>query len=71
MRSRFDPRGMTKAIEERNTEAQKAALSYAEDRKSGALDADSAKFNQGQASAKVSKEEGYALSSCKLDLPYE
>lgn len=57
MRSRFDPRGMTKAMEERNAEAQAAAMAFSEDLKSGALDPKSAKFKQGLM-AKDMKEEG-------------
>ena len=47
MKRRFDPRGMEKAIQERNEAAQKAATSFAEDLKAGILDPKSEDFNQG------------------------
>ena len=50
MKSRFDPRGMRKAMQERNTEAQAAAADFAQQLKEGVLDPISPKFNQGQES---------------------
>ena len=50
MKRRFDPRGMRKAMAERNEEAQKAATAFAEDLKAGTLDPKAEDFNQGAGS---------------------
>jgi len=47
MKSRFDPRGMRKAMQERNAEAQAAAADFSQQLREGALDPTSPKFNQG------------------------
>ena len=47
MKSRFDPRGMRKAMEERNTEARAAAAEFGSQMKDGTLDPSSPNFNQG------------------------
>ncbi len=48
MKSRFDPRGMRKALQERNTEAQAAAAEFSQQLKDGLLDHTSPTFNQGR-----------------------
>lgn len=47
MRSRFDPRGIKKALAERNKEAQTAAATFSGEIEAGALDPESDTFNQG------------------------
>lgn len=47
MRSRFDPRGIKKALQERNADAIASAKVFADDIKSGVLDPKSEDFNQG------------------------
>ena len=47
MRSRFDPRGIRKVLEERNADALASAKVFADDLKSGVLDTSSEDFNQG------------------------
>ena len=47
MRSRFDPRGIKKALQERNADAVASAKVFADDVKSGVLNPNSEDFNQG------------------------
>ena len=47
MRSRFDPRGIKKALQERNADAVASAKVFADDIKSGVLNLKSEEFNQG------------------------
>ena len=53
MRSRFDPRGMKKALEERNAEAKAEAKTYSDDMESGLLDPHAKMFNQGSTPIKT------------------
>ena len=49
MKRRFDPRGMRKAMEDRNQEARQSAEAFLQDVKSGTLDPKAENFNQGAA----------------------
>ena len=55
MKRRFDPRGMRKAMEERNEEAKQSSEALLAEIKSGDIDPASENFNQGAAKPEITE----------------
>ena len=55
MKRRFDPRGMRKAMEERNEEAKQSSEALLAEIKSGDIDPAAENFNQGAAQPEIAE----------------